>query len=126
MTNTHGRFHWNELMTHDPERAKRFYTSTIGWRFDAVPMADGGTYWVAKNGEERVAGLFEMRDSAFAGAPEHWVPYVAVDDVDARVTGAVAAGASVMRPPFDIPEVGRIAYLHEPGGATVVLITPSS
>jgi predicted enzyme related to lactoylglutathione lyase len=32
---SHGHFHWNELMTKDAERAKRFYGGTIGWTFDA-------------------------------------------------------------------------------------------
>ena len=28
---SHGHFHWNELLTADVERAKRFYQETIGW-----------------------------------------------------------------------------------------------
>jgi len=27
---SHGKFYWNELMTRDVERAKRFYGDTIG------------------------------------------------------------------------------------------------
>jgi predicted enzyme related to lactoylglutathione lyase len=34
------------------------------------------------------------------------MPYLAVDDVDARVTSAVAAGAQLMRPIFDVPQWG--------------------
>jgi predicted enzyme related to lactoylglutathione lyase len=50
--------------------------------------------------------------------------YLAVDDVDARVKNAVAAGAKLMRPIFDVPAVGRIAMLTEPGGAGIGWITP--
>ena len=39
--------------------------------------------------------------------------YIAVDDVDARVKKA-AAGAKLMKPVFDVPDVGRIAVLMEP------------
>ena len=53
---SHGNFHWNELRTRDAERAKRFYKDTIGWSFEAMPMADGGTYWVAMLGGKPVAG----------------------------------------------------------------------
>ncbi len=35
--------------------------------------------------------------------------YLAVDDVDARVKKAIAAGAKLMKPIFDVPDVGRIA-----------------
>ena len=35
---THGSFYWNELMTRDAEKAKKFYGDTIGWTFEAMPM----------------------------------------------------------------------------------------
>jgi predicted enzyme related to lactoylglutathione lyase len=111
-------------MTHDVERAKKFYAETVGWRFEPMPMPTGGTYWIAKMGEQAVGGFFPMNGPEFAGVPEHWVPYVEVDNVDARVKGAVAAGAEACRSPFDIPDVGRIAILREPGGAMVAWMTP--
>ena len=43
---SHGHFHWNELLTRDVERAKKFYQDTIGWSFSAMPM-ENGTYWLA-------------------------------------------------------------------------------
>jgi len=43
---THGHFYWNELMTRDAERDKKFYSETLGWTFEGMPMPDG-TYWVA-------------------------------------------------------------------------------
>lgn len=119
----HGKFVWNELNTHDVDGAKRFLGATLGWTFDAMPMPDF-TYWVAKMGEQRIGGIFEMRDPQFKGAPEHWLSYVAVDDIDARYKKALAAGAKECRAPFDVPGVGRIAILQQPGGATVGWITP--
>ena len=41
MTTTHGKFYWNELMTRDVERAKKFYADTLGWSFDGMPMPGG-------------------------------------------------------------------------------------
>jgi predicted enzyme related to lactoylglutathione lyase len=120
---THGSFHWNELMTHDAEKAKAFYEKTLGWTFEAMPMPDG-TYWVAKMDGEYVGGLFPLTAPQFAGVPEGWMAYIAVDDVDARVKKAQAAGATLMRPIFDVPNVGRIAILREPGGAGIGWMTP--
>lgn len=119
----HGHFHWNELVTRDVENAKKFYGDTIGWTFDGMPMPDG-TYWVAKMGDAPVGGLFPISGPQWDGVPEHWMSYLAVDDVDARVKKALAAGAKLMRPAFDIPGVGRIAILTEPGGAGIGWITP--
>lgn len=121
----HGVFHWNERTARDVESTKRFYADTIGWTFDAVLMPDGRNYWRALQNGKPVAGIFPRDTPEFDGAPEGWMPYLAVDDVDARVEKAVKAGAKLMRPIFDIPDVGRIAILMEPGGAGVAWITPS-
>ena len=120
---SHGTFYWNELMTRDVERAKRFYADTIGWSFEAMTIPDG-TYWCAMLSGQPVAGLFPLDAPQFDGVPESWMSYLAVDDVDRRVVKAVAAGAQLMRPIFDVPGVGRIAILKEPGGAGVGWMTP--
>ncbi len=121
---SHGSFYWNELMTRDAEKAKNFYASTIGWTFEAMPMPDG-TYWVAKSGDVPVGGLFPLSSPQFDGVPESWMSYLAVDDIDARVKKAQAAGATLMRPIFDVRDVGRIAILKEPGGAGIGWMTPA-
>jgi len=123
---THGSFHWNELLTRDIERAKKFYAQTIGWSFEPMAMADGATYWVAKMDGKPVGGMFPTNRPGFEQVPEAWMSYLAVDDVDARVENAKAAGAKLMRPIFDVPGVGRIAILTEPGGAGVGWITPKT
>jgi uncharacterized protein len=39
---THGTFYWNELMTRNVERAKKFYADTLGWSYETMPL-QGGT-----------------------------------------------------------------------------------
>jgi uncharacterized protein len=117
----HGHFHWNELATRDVERAKKFYADTLGWSFESMPMPEG-TYVIASVDGEPVAGITEADNSA----PEGWMAYIAVDDVDARVRKATQAGAKVVQPAFDIPGVGRIVILTEPGGAAIGWMTPAS
>jgi uncharacterized protein len=120
----HGMFLWNELNTRNAEAAKKFYADTLGWTFDGMPMPDG-TYWVIKMGDETVGGIFTMRGTAFEGVPEHWFSYVQVDDVDARVKKLKAAGGKVLRDPFDVPDVGRIAIVQDSNGAHVGLMKPA-
>src|SRR3712207_3692603 len=114
-------------MSRDVERDKRFYEETIGWRFEGMPMAhEGGrTYWCAIKSGQPVAGIFELASPEFDGVPVGWMSYLAVDDVDARVEKALRAGATLMRPIFDEPDVGRIAILSEPGGAGIGWMTPA-
>jgi uncharacterized protein len=125
MRGSHGAFYWNELMTRDVARAKKFYADTMGWSFDAMPIPGSGTYWVAKMGEQPVGGIFDISSPEFGPVPESWMSYIAVDDVDARVQKAVKAGAKLMKPVFDVAGVGRIAILMEPGGAGIGWITPA-
>ncbi len=121
----HGHFYWNELMTWKPEEAKAFYAETLGWQYDDMPMPEG-SYVVCKTGDEVAAGIFPMRpDAGFDGMPDHWFAYIAVDDVDARLEKVVAAGGEVMRPPFDVPGVGRIALVRDKAGGAVGWITPA-
>jgi len=122
---SHGIFYWNELMTRNAERDKKFYADTLGWTFDAMAM-ENGTYWVAKMGDKTIGGLLDISAPQFGPVPERWMAYIAVDDVDARVAKAVKAGAKVMKPAFEIPGVGRTAILLEPGGAAIGWITPAS
>jgi predicted enzyme related to lactoylglutathione lyase len=121
----HGHFYWNELMTRDPAGAKAFYGGSIGWQFEGMPMADG-TYWLCKDGDRPVAGIFDISQPRFEGVPAQWFAYLAVDDVDTRVEKAKAAGAELMRPIFDVPGVGRIAILKDPAGAGLGWMTPAS
>jgi uncharacterized protein len=84
----------------------------------------GGTYWLAKMNDAPVGGIFDISGHEYDGVPEGWMSYIAVDDVDARVAKAIKAGAKVMKQPFDVPGVGRIAILLEDGGAGIGWITP--
>ena len=121
----HGHFYWNELMTRDPEGAKAFYGTTLGWEFEGMPM-EHGTYWVCKVGDKPVGGIFPMTGAEFEGMPPHWFAYLSVDDVDARVAKATAEGGKLARPAFDVPNIGRIAIIEDPTGAKIGWMTPAS
>jgi predicted enzyme related to lactoylglutathione lyase len=122
---SHGTFYWNELMTRDAEKAKKFYGDTVGWTYKTMPM-ENSTYWVAKMGNDIVGGLFPLTSPQFDSVPEGWMSYLSVDNVDARVKKAQSLGAQLMRPMFDVPGVGRIAILREPGGAGIGWMTPAN
>jgi len=120
----HGTFAWNELLTRDVEAAKAFYASLAGWSFQPVPMANGGTYWLAEVGDRPVAGIMAMPAEMPAHVPPHWFEYLEVDDVDARLTVATKNGGTIMRPPFDVPDVGRLGFIMDSTGAALGLLTP--
>lgn len=121
----HGTFYWNELLSTDVDAAKAFYEKAMGWSFDAMPMPEGGTYWVAMVAGKPVGGMMAMPEGMPPGVPSHWMSYIAVDDVDARLKSAEENGATILKAPFDVPGVGRIATLQDPSGGAIGWMTPT-
>jgi predicted enzyme related to lactoylglutathione lyase len=122
---TNGSFYWNELMTRDAEAAKKFYGETLGWTFEPMETPDAPPYWVAKSGGEPVAGILTMQGPDFEDATEGWFAYVAVTDLSTALARATTAGGEVIREPFDVPGVGRIAIVNDNAGVSMGWMTPS-
>jgi hypothetical protein len=113
-----GTFCWDELLTTDPEAAKKFYVSLFGYATEAKDMGPMGTYTIFKRGERMSAGMMKLPEQAQKmGAPPHWLVYVAVDNVDTSSAKAQGLGAKELVAPQDIPNLGRFAILQDPFGA---------
>jgi predicted enzyme related to lactoylglutathione lyase len=120
----HGSFVWNELLTRDVEAARTFYADVVGWSFRPTPIANG-TYWIAELDGKPVAGIMQMPPELPPTVPPHWFEYLEVDDVDARLALATKHGGKIMRPPFDVPDVGRLGFVEDSTGAKLGLMTPA-
>jgi predicted enzyme related to lactoylglutathione lyase len=123
----HGAVHWTELNTRNVKKAKDFYKKTLGWSYDDMPMGDEmyGTYTMIKSGDKMIGGMFEMKGPMFEGVPENWFTYFAVEDVDKMMKKVKDAGGAVIREPWDIPGVGRIAIIKDANGAAQGWMTPA-
>ena len=112
-----GRVVHFEIHADDPERAVAFYTGLFGWRANRFSDQD---YWLLSTGEgEGIDGaiLKRLGDRPVVGQPvSGFVCTVTVPDCDAAVADALEAGATVALPAFDIPNVGRVAYLLDTEG----------
>jgi hypothetical protein len=132
MSDDHGRFIWYELMTPDLEAAKRFYGAVAGWTAHEMPMGDGDhdhpdghAYTILEASGAGVGGAMPLSDEHKAqGVPPNWTGYICVDDCDAAVDKTKALGGSVMRPPRDVPGVGRLAIIADPHGAVTAIMKP--
>ena len=115
-----GDFCWNELSTTDAEAAKKFYAGLFGWEYKAGDVEGAQYNEIVANGRH-VGGIHQM-----GGGPPQWVPYVAVDDVDAAARKVEELGGKVCFPPADIPHVGRFCMINDPAGATISIIKLTS
>jgi hypothetical protein len=117
MSPTANRFVWYELMTTDGRAAEAFYRQVIGWQTADAGMP-GMRYTLLSAGDTAIAGLMALPPEACAaGARPGWMGYVGVADVDAHAARLTQAGGAVLRPPEDIPGVGRFAVVADPHGA---------
>ena len=105
------------------DKAREFYLDFLGFKVDWEHRFEPNTplYAQVSLGDCRIH-LSEHHGDAAPGSAIR----IAVDDIDARLKKAKAAGATVMREPFDVVGIGRIAILREPGGAGIGWMTPVS
>jgi uncharacterized protein len=112
------------LYTRDVEAAKEFYAATVGWTFKGMPMPDQNrTYWLAKAADKPVAGIIDMRGIVPDNDPPHWLSYLEVDDIDQMLAKVQGHGGRIVRPPFDVPDFGRIAIGADATGAFMAWVT---
>ena len=117
----HGRFVWYDLMTTDLSAAKAFYNQIVGW--GTQPFGGGEvpyTMWTC--GEDPIGGIMDLPlEVAEAGAPPHWIAYVAVNDVQVTCDRAAELGGTVIHDPEDIEDAGCFAVLKDPQGAVFAI-----
>ena len=116
----HGAFGWMELMTTNVESAKEFYSKLFGWETEDASMP-GMNYWVIKIDGDTTGGIMSMPPEV-EGMPPMWGIYVTVDDVDSIAKKVEELGGKIIRPPSDIPNVGRFCVLSDPQGAVIQAI----
>src|SRR4051812_44646548 len=106
----HGTFSWVELTTTDSAGAKKFYTGLFGWDCQDMPAGPNMTYTMNKVGNDYVSALYQMGPD-MKGIPPHWASYITVESVDATAKRAGELGAKILKEPFDVLDVGRMAVL---------------
>lgn len=117
-----GAFHWNELWCPDAPAALAFYERAFGYTHDVMDMPTG-PYYVLRNGDQSRGGIMA---SPVASMPTHWLPYVAVADLDATLARTRRLGGRVEGEPIHAEGVGRFAFLRDPAGARLGVITPAA
>lgn len=121
-----GVFNWVDLTTTDLAGVRAFYGSLFGWTANDVPVGDSGyNYTFFEIDGHPVAGGGQMMpEGQAAGQPSAWVAYVKWDDIDAAFARAETAGGTVLVPPMDIPNSGRMGLLMDPSGAVFGIWSP--
>lgn len=117
-----GAFCWIELATTNQDAAKAFYSSLFRWEPNDMPMGPNDFYTIFRLQGRDAAAAYTLRpDQRSRGVPPHWVLYVAVENADAATSRASQLGATVIMPPFDVFDAGRMSVIKDPTEATFCL-----
>ncbi|QWF69399.1 VOC family protein [Methylomonas paludis] len=111
-----GKFIFAELATSDLSKAERFYADLFGWSFREVNIA-GKQYAEASIAGHPIAGLVQNSQHL-----PSWLSFIAVDDVEAYKTQALAHGAKLLSAPQTVPKRGQQAVFIDPQGAVFAVL----
>ena len=117
-----GTFCWVELGTTDGEAAKKFYTELFGWGCNDHPMGPDMVYTMLTLDGQDVGALYKMPSEMTAqGIPPNWLSYASVVSADESAAKAKELGGTLMKEPFDVMDVGRMAVVQDPTGAVFAI-----
>jgi len=122
-TKDHGMFYWDQLLTNNSDVMAKFYGEVFGWTVDKYEMGDLGYYGVFKSGEQAVAGMLPLAEDD-ARKPG-WLPYIAVDDIDASVEKVKQLKVEVIAGPDVVYGIGKYAVVRDPTGGLFGLYKPA-
>ena len=124
--NSDSGFIWYELITPDPAGAKAFYDAVVGWNIDGESNFPNGYRMIGRSDGKAAGGLLPLTDEMQRhGARPTWLGYLNVEDVDASVAAIELDGGKTLMPPFDIPDIGRVAMVADPQGAPFYIMKPA-
>lgn len=117
----HGNFAWVDLVTNDIEGSIAFYGALFGWSH-SVDLMPQGQYHMFHRSGEALAGMVAMPPTAGGqGFPPIWMSYILVDDIDVAAHRCAELGGTVLMPPRDVTDAGRMCMIQDPTGASVGL-----
>jgi uncharacterized protein len=107
---------WVDLSSADAAASRTFYAHVFGWQVDVDPDPQYGGYALAKVDGKDVGGIGPTMSP---DAPTAWNIYIGTEDVNGLAGKVAAAGGTVVAPPFDVGEQGRMAVFQDPSGAFI-------
>ncbi|MGH3766768.1 MAG: VOC family protein [Pseudonocardiaceae bacterium] len=111
---------WVDLMTSDTERSRAFYGKLFGWTAEEPAAEFGGYFNFTKDGV-RIAGCMASQQ---AEMPDVWSVYLASDNARKTVEATVAHAGQVLVDAMDVADLGTMAVVSDPGGASIGIWQP--
>lgn len=124
-----------EIHASNMEASKKFYSEVFGWNMQQMG-AEYGDYVVVQTGPNMPTGKMEdmginggmtLRKGAIpeSGQPVNaFVCIIAVDNIDAYIEKAKAAGGTIALEKMEVPKVGLLVYFKDPDNNLFGMLQP--
>ncbi|WP_370980481.1 VOC family protein [Agaribacterium sp. ZY112] len=120
-----GKIVWHDLLTDKPEETQAFYSTLLGWRFEAVDISIGShkmPYKLIYNKDRLIGGMIDQRTLRAKVDISQWVTLMSVDDIEASVAAVQKNGGQLFGKVADLGERGHLAVIQDSQGAISALL----
>lgn len=119
-----------EIQVSDPERAKSFYKDVFDWKIEKLEGTDFYGVWTGRSkypngsvvGLDGGLSLKEGDRPAHDSALNAFLCTVEINDIEATLKKIMAAGGTIIKPKYVLPQVGWLATCADPDGNQFSLI----
>lgn len=122
-----GDFCWTEIGVNNLENCKSFYANVFGWEMPESKVDVGMEYQEFNIPEQYpMGGMYQISHETLGEGelpPPHFLNYISVDNIDEKTSKAFDLGAKIIKPPMDIPNVGRFSIIEDPAGGMVAFLS---
>jgi predicted enzyme related to lactoylglutathione lyase len=108
---------WFEIIGPDSATLQKFYADVFSWKL-TPPMPEMGNYSMLDHEGHGIQGGI----GGMAGDPPRTTIYIEVDDPEAYLNKATAAGAKTIMPVTNVTEGVTIALFTDPAGNIMGLL----
>jgi len=122
-----GSLGWFDLTVPNAEEVRDFYEKVIGWKHEAVPMANGeyNDYNMkAPDSGLTVTGVCHTR-GVNADLPPQWLLYFTVEDINKSINDCKSGGGKILAGPKNMGKYGKYCVIEDPAGAVCALFEPA-
>lgn len=120
-----GKFVWRDLMTDDVPAVKKFYYELFGWSY--LNLGDEeNDYTIVLHNDKPIAGIFQLRNVDENHRYSQWISYLSVHDLTQSINYIKAAGGTIYREPFALPNRGLVSFVFDSQQAVLALVQSSS
>lgn len=121
-----GRIIWHDLLTTTPAESRKFYGDLFGWEFEqpvtSIGFGADDSYLLIRHDGNLIGGMLDANLLNQDGNISQWISVMSVNDIDAAVERATAAGGEILTAPTDVGSRGWMAVVAGPDRAIIALL----